>query len=219
MGWLRFLVGDTDFDETGRCSRGFEGDVGFKGRAANASDGEILEKRLPKVEKKRSKPSSDGLALVGGVSSSGMTSAEIVWPCLALVVRGEVDLSEDEYSRPPAVWVLTSGSEGTPRLCEGDGRPRAVARLLTIEEERSRVCGLRGAVGDVVRTATCFLGADERSLAAAAAAADGVFRAVGSSSFTVGCAGCAERTLIIRARAICCSSRSLRVRRAWMHVS
>lgn len=41
-----------------------------------------------------------------------------------------------------------------------------------MEEERSRGCCLRGAVGDVVLTAMCFLGAVERSLVAAVAAAD-----------------------------------------------
>lgn len=75
----RLRVGEVDLDEGGRCSEGVDVDVGFRGRAAKARDGEILENRLPKVEKKRSKPSSDGLvtglALAGVLSSSGIVSA------------------------------------------------------------------------------------------------------------------------------------------------
>jgi hypothetical protein len=170
------------------------------------------------VEKKRSKPSSFELVtrfsdceLIGSVVSSVMTSPAT--ECLAL----GPSLSPALYTLPPAFCVDTSGSEGTPRLRCGVGLPRAVARSLTIEEERCLPgCCRRVVLGDVDRVEGCFVGVEARLVAAAAAAAEVVVRAVGSSSFTADawCVGAVERNLIMRARARCCSSSSRNVRSA-----
>lgn len=140
----RVREGEVAFVDGGdRASDGEDVVPADSGRLVKARDGDILEKRLSKVVKKRLKPSSAGLDVFGVESSSGIASPGNGGTCLGLC--GDRAPPDDGcpsaclYTFPPAFCVDTSGNAGTPCLCCGAGLPRAVARLLTMEDERSRV--------------------------------------------------------------------------------